>query len=71
MRQDELAGWLQASIAPRIGRRTQAPSRPIVQVPVKRLDGLGVAQIDAALPAAFRDRGTQADFDAHRTPAGA
>lgn len=61
VRQDQLAQGLQAPIAGRLGRRTQAPFRPIVQVPIQCLNGLSMAQVDATLPTSFRDRRSQAD----------
>lgn len=67
VRQDQLARRLQASIAGGIAGRSQAPCNPIGQVPIKRLDGPGMAQVDAALPASFCDGRTQADFVAQRT----
>jgi hypothetical protein len=56
VRQDQLARWLQASIAARIASRAQAPINPVVQLSIKRLDDLAVAQVDASLPASLRDR---------------
>ena len=41
-----------------------APHNSVVQVSIKRFDGLYVAQVDVALPASFRDLRTKADFSA-------
>ena len=66
VRQDHLARRLQAAIAGWTAGRSQTPRNAVAQVPIKSLDGLRVAQIDAALPACFRDRRAQADFAAQR-----
>jgi len=43
------------------------PFNTIPYVLIECVNGLGVTQVDAALPASFGDRGPQADFFAERT----
>jgi hypothetical protein len=67
VRQDQLARWVKASIATWIVGSAKMPFNTVPYVLIECVNGLGVTQVDAALPASFGDRGPQADFFAERT----
>jgi hypothetical protein len=53
VRQDQLAPWLQASITAQLACGAQATCSPIGEVSIQLVNGLGVGEVDAALPASF------------------